>query len=377
MKLQNRLTALALMTLAGQASAQVSLDGTKDAAYGDNLWVQNLPTQFGDNVEGDRDLCTGSELDNFSAVIIGDRLHLFFGGNLETNYNKLTIMLDCIPGEGQNVIRNNNVDVDYNGINRIAGMKLDAGVAVDYWINVTNGAGGGPSGFDMYINAATLRTDGALFNGNGGVLDFSAYVGGDKEDYNPLWFDGPRIDPQTGSLPAVYCNYAPRIASESLLVDPLNPVGGTGLLGGYIDNTNTEGVDGGNVNNPEAVTTGLELQINLAELGWTGTNPIKVVAFINGSGNDYLSNQVAGGMPDGYGNLGEPTLIDFTQIPGNQYVVIPCPGDFNRDGFVNGDDYDGFASLFDVADPGADFNHDGFVNGDDYDAFASHFDMGC
>ncbi len=376
MKLQNGLAALALVALAGQAMGQITVDGTKDAAYGDNLWVQNLPTQFGDNVEGDRDLCTGSEFDNFSAVIIDNTLYMFLGGNLETNYNKWTIMLDCIPGEGQNVIRNNNVDVDYNGINRIAGMKLDAGVAVDYWINVTNGGGGGASGFDMYINAATLRTDGALFDGPS-VLDYSAYTGGDKEDFNPLFFDGTRLDPQTGGLGAVYCNYAPRTASESLLVDPLNPVGVPGLLGGYIDNTNTEGVDGGNVNDPGAVTTGLELAIDLTELGWTGTSPIKVVAFINGSGNDYLSNQIAGGMPDGYGNLGEPSTVDFTQIPGNQYVVIPCPADFNRDGFVNGDDYDAFASLFDVADTGADFNHDGFVNGDDYDAFASHFDLGC
>ncbi len=54
-----------------------------------------------------------------------------------------------------------------------------------------------------------------------------------------------------------------------------------------------------------------------------------------------------------------------------------CPADFNGDGFVNGDDYDAFASLFDIADPGADLNNDGFVNGDDYDGFASHFDVGC
>ncbi|MCC6229884.1 MAG: hypothetical protein IT432_11740 [Phycisphaerales bacterium] len=376
MKLQNGLTALALVALAGQASAQITIDGVKDAAYGDNLWVQTLPTQFGDNVEGDRDLCTGSEFDNFSAVIIDDQLYIFLGGNLETNYNKWTIMLDCIPGEGQNVIRNNNVDVDYNGINRIAGMKLDADVAVDYWINVTNGGGAGPSGFDMYINAATLRTDGALFDDTS-VLDYSAYIGGDKEDFNPLFFDGTRLDPQTGGLAAIYCNYAPRLASESLLVDPLNPVGIPGLLGGYIDNTNTDGVDGGNVNNPEAVTTGLELQISLTELGWTGTNNIKVVAFINGSGNDYLSNQVGGSLPEGYGNLGEPNLIDFSVIDGNQYITIPCPADFNRDGFVNALDYDEFASLFEAGDIGADFNHDGFANALDYDAYASHFELGC
>ncbi|MBL8761053.1 MAG: hypothetical protein JNL50_07085 [Phycisphaerae bacterium] len=54
-----------------------------------------------------------------------------------------------------------------------------------------------------------------------------------------------------------------------------------------------------------------------------------------------------------------------------------CESDFNGDGFVNGDDYDAFASAFDIADGAADVNHDGFVNGDDYDYFASFFDQGC
>ncbi|NUQ52637.1 MAG: hypothetical protein HUU19_08060 [Phycisphaerales bacterium] len=58
-------------------------------------------------------------------------------------------------------------------------------------------------------------------------------------------------------------------------------------------------------------------------------------------------------------------------------LVNPCPADFNHDGFVNGNDYDEFAALFDIADPGADFNADGFVNGNDYDEFADHFDAGC
>jgi endonuclease/exonuclease/phosphatase family metal-dependent hydrolase len=53
------------------------------------------------------------------------------------------------------------------------------------------------------------------------------------------------------------------------------------------------------------------------------------------------------------------------------------PADLNADGFVNGDDYDLFASYFESGDVGADVNNDGFVNGDDYDTFASHFEAGC
>jgi len=53
------------------------------------------------------------------------------------------------------------------------------------------------------------------------------------------------------------------------------------------------------------------------------------------------------------------------------------PADLTGDGFVNGDDYDLFASYFENADLGADINGDTFVNGDDFDAFASHFEAGC
>ncbi len=58
-------------------------------------------------------------------------------------------------------------------------------------------------------------------------------------------------------------------------------------------------------------------------------------------------------------------------------LIFPCLADFNSDNFVNGDDYDSFASMFESADLGADLNRDGFVNGDDYDLFASHFEEGC
>ncbi|MBL8760338.1 MAG: hypothetical protein JNL50_03465 [Phycisphaerae bacterium] len=56
---------------------------------------------------------------------------------------------------------------------------------------------------------------------------------------------------------------------------------------------------------------------------------------------------------------------------------VACAADSNCDGFVNGDDYDLFASWFDAASPRADHNRDGFVNGDDYDLFAEAFDAGC
>lgn len=54
-----------------------------------------------------------------------------------------------------------------------------------------------------------------------------------------------------------------------------------------------------------------------------------------------------------------------------------CDPDLNRDGFLNGDDYDIFAEAFDAALPAADYNLDGFYNGDDYDFFGLDFEEGC
>ncbi len=74
----------------------------------------------------------------------------------------------------------------------------------------------------------------------------------------------------------------------------------------------------------------------------------------------------------------DPLFIrGFGIVNAHQAYLIGCPADLDANGFVNGDDYDAFATLFDIGDTGADFNGDGFVNGDDYDAFASAFDAGC
>ncbi|MFO0836083.1 MAG: PQQ-binding-like beta-propeller repeat protein [Phycisphaerales bacterium] len=83
-------------------------------------------------------------------------------------------------------------------------------------------------------------------------------------------------------------------------------------------------------------------------------------------------------------NIGAPAfgrdgtlLVAGTGTNIKAYRTARCLADFNHDGFVNGDDYDAFAEVFDIADSAADMNHDGFVNGDDYDLFAEHFDSGC
>ncbi len=99
--------------------------------------------------------------------------------------------------------------------------------------------------------------------------------------------------------------------------------------------------------------------MNSVVLDWTGLSSVEFVperSLIGLGANDF------------------EFTIDSVDV---EFVVPFCAADVNFDGFVNGDDYDAFASAFDGADFAADFNGDGFVNGDDYDAFASAFDAGC
>ncbi len=58
-------------------------------------------------------------------------------------------------------------------------------------------------------------------------------------------------------------------------------------------------------------------------------------------------------------------------------VPVPCPADFDQNGFINGDDFDAFIVHFVNGDPHADFDHNGFTNGDDFDPFIERFYGGC
>lgn len=57
--------------------------------------------------------------------------------------------------------------------------------------------------------------------------------------------------------------------------------------------------------------------------------------------------------------------------------TAPCFADYDRNGFVNGDDFDSFVVDFELGLPGADVNRDTFVSGDDFDFFIVRFEAGC
>jgi len=299
--------ATSALLAASPAFAQVVVDGTAEAAYGSALFEQAIGTGFGNASDGFRGgPCNGSELDGAFGVIdtAGGYLYLVLAGNLETNFNKLEVFIDCVAG-GQNVVRNDNPDVDFNGLNRMGtdatnpGLTFDAGFESDFYLTCTNG--GTPH--TLYANVAQMLTGGG---GTGG------YIGSSVSDAT------------TGA---------------SLIDDATFGVQVS------IDNSNVGGVDGSNggASSGAGVRTGVEVRIPLAVLGYTG-GPIKVCAFINGGGHDYASNQFLAGLPLSYQNLGEPRLLNLSQVPGDQFFVVggqapnPCPTDLDGDQQTGGAD---------------------------------------
>lgn len=274
------LSAATLLAAAAPAFAGVfTMDGVRDAGYGGALMLQNSPTGFGDANIGLQDFANGSELDGAYGIISGGNLRLMLTGNLESNFNKLEVFIDSVAG-GQNQLRGDNADVDFNGLNRMGndgsgnGMRFDAPFSPDYYLTATGGNTGG--GYQMFANFAELLTGGG---GAGG------FIGGSGE--------GNRV---------------------------LNGSNGIVIA---IDNSNTGGVDGGALNDPSSVMTGIEIMIPLSLIGDNSTS-ILVSVMVNGSGHDFMSNQILGGIAGG--NPGEPRNINFDNIAGDQYFkVTPEP----------------------------------------------------
>lgn len=71
--------------------------------------------------------------------------------------------------------------------------------------------------------------------------------------------------------------------------------------------------------------TGVKLRIPYAALGGIPVNGVGVFAFINGSGHDFVSNQVIGGL-NGGDDPGNPTNVNFANTNARAVVMIPKAG---------------------------------------------------
>jgi hypothetical protein len=336
------------------------------------------------------DFAVGSELDNLYAKVEGSKLYVFMGGNLQTNYNKIALFIDvgvASPGRpndpGQHTLRGDNVDMDFNGLNRMGtsqtqpGLTFDTGFAADNIIAITNG---GITPVQNYVNSAVLRADGPIKDQGTGQFnfDYGSFDGGDKATNNPCSMNGPRVD-LPGTTVQIYSNYSPRLSEIAAEQDPNNPLPPPDMIRFSINNSNIAGVSGNSIDGAADVTTGIEVEVDLAELGWTEGNPIKIAGWVASGGYDFISNQVIGGLP-ATNNLGEARLVDLSTIAGDQFVVVGdsgCPADFNGDNQVDFFDYLDFVQAFNDETAAADFNGDNQVDFFDYLDFAQAFDTPC
>ena len=171
------LAMLAATTLVGRAWAVPVMDGTKDGEYGAALSIQNTNTEFGDGTNGDAiNGGGGSEIDGIYARVASGRLYLMVTGNLQTNFDKLEVFIDSETG-GINTLNsatytddinstdltaewhNNNLlpggvdawccgklpppeggNTENDGaLQRMHGLKFDAGFDADHYITVSHG----------------------------------------------------------------------------------------------------------------------------------------------------------------------------------------------------------------------------------------------
>jgi hypothetical protein len=267
--MKKRSIQLSICTAAGVALAALSqpafaagptVDGTLDPSlYGGALATQTINTGFGDSTVGDGTSSGGSELDAAYGTVQNGNLYLFFAGNYENNGNHINIFIADGRAGGQNVLSANSSSGNLSTAN---GLTFPTGFNATYVID------GNASGNTFYIDQYDLTRNSANYLGG---VPLSGGIGNNQT---------------------------------------LN-----GIAVG-VNNTNAAGVVGstsGTAADPtaaDAVTTGLELAIPLAALGYP-SGSVQVLAAINGGGDSYLSNQFLPGLPVGYTNLGTPSSVNL------------------------------------------------------------------
>ncbi len=268
-----RIFSLAIVCLMAAPVSAVVVDGsTAGDGYGAALAVQTNETSFGDNF---------SELNAGYGTIAGGTLNLFITGQVENNFNKLEIWIDAAAG-GQSIFASAGND----GAGAMNGLVFDTAFTPETHIIARNGFDGGLGQNKFDLDFANL--------GSGLVTSQFSIFG------NSL----------TGSG-----SVAPGPATAS-------------AIGVGYDNSNVLGVGGAFPAAPAAgvaaaVTTGLELVIDLADLGYAGGD-IRVSAVVNSGDHTFASNQVLGGLPV-QGHLANLSVVNFSTIAGDQFFTIPVP----------------------------------------------------
>lgn len=293
------------LTFALSASAQaITVDGTRDAAYGAPLAVQTVQTGFGDE-DGLNDP-NGGELDAAYMAIENGRLNIFVAGNVETDsFNKLSIFIDSTPG-GENTLVPQAYDFGDVASN-LGAITFAPGFQADY--HLYGRAGGG--NFEV---------------------DFVDRQGG-----------GASVLADTGSA-ALSGDYGVAIGQAFGGSPNGSAVSGAGLgspVDFALDNSNTAGVGGDGSSAADqvaaaAVSTGAEFSIALSDLGAGFGDTISVVMGYSNGDYNFWSNQFLSGLAAPQANLGadgagnfegdaSQVALDLSSVTPLSITVVPEP----------------------------------------------------
>ena len=310
------LSLLAVSFLASLAGAAPTINGVLELDYGGPLAVQSVETDFGDSSGG---LTSGGELDAGYAVIDGGRLYVMLTGNIENNFNKVSVFIDSVPG-GENVLTN-IPQYDFNNVSQnFGGLTFDSGFTADYHLF---GRWGASNGNTFEVDIANRAGGG---NASVGVNGAAASLGAGM----PIQVGV--INPGNNGL-----NNLGNRALAGFLTSPVN-FGFNNNNSGGVDACNTPAMSGcqaANVPAALAVTTGFEFSIGLADLGNPSVgSQIKIHAVYGNGDNNYHSNQTLAGLPagtirlggDGTGGFtGTLSGVNFNNFAGNQFFTIQVP----------------------------------------------------
>ncbi len=299
------LSALAVAGLSVPALGQFVVDGTRDAAYGAALATQTNPTGFGDATDP-TGLGGGGELDAAYAVanFATGKLNVLLTGNIESNFNKVSVFIDSQVG-GENIL-DGSLAYDFGDISsNFGGLGFDAGFTADY--HLFGRWGGGAFEVDIVDRAAS--TAGAEL-GNFGA----ATVGTGTGVQSGTILAGGGATATTGAD-----------AGTFLTQDVAFGFNNTNILG--VTDATADPIAA------NAVLTGFEFEIDLADIGSPGVGDVIQIHAVYGNGdNNYHSNQVLGGLPSGTGNLGGDGAggftgnlagVNFAQFQGDQFFRVP------------------------------------------------------
>lgn len=365
---------LGLLLMVPCVNAQIVVDGVLDDGY-TLATVQTNQTGFGNAMAPD---FFGSELNAMWTAVEGSRIFVMLTGNLEGNFNKLEVFFDSVPG-GEN--------------------SLSSIPQYDFLL------GGGPNWQSQLLGGLVSGGPGWTFD-SGFDVDFHLFVrrGFAGEDGNVLDVDfvdrmggGSAMVP--GNSARVPFDFDLQTGAGTIEVGDLgNNASGDAIANSIsfgMNNTNEAGVGGDTSMVADqvaaaAVTTGFEFSIDVSDLGLdpdlAGT--IKIVAAVNGSSHDFVSNQVLPGLPAPMGNLGgnnagdfigDCGFVDLSVLAGEQFFCLEYDGgkvlvgDVNCDGVVNLADVQPFVELLTTGgfSAKADINGDGVVNLSDVAPFVA------